>query len=71
MKDGNHVSDGQFVYIEVENDKKNSYLVYCPSISSTNILTHKIPKNGKQIHFIQELGFSRKKKYESSIALNG
>ena len=64
MKDGDHASDGQFIYIEVERDKKTAYLVYCPSISSTNILTHKIPKNGKKIQFIEELGgFSRKKKY--------
>lgn len=49
VTNGTHVSDGEFLYIETEtldreDSGKTEYLVFCPSLSTTNILTHVIPK---------------------------
>lgn len=45
------------------------YLVYCPTLSTTNILTHTIPK-GKGLKFIKEIGRAELE-YQYSLAING
>lgn len=45
------------------------YLVYCPTLSATNVLTHIIPKDS-MITFIQQIG-NTKNKHPHSIGING
>jgi hypothetical protein len=52
-----------------EREGLTEYLVYCPSLSATNILTHIIPKDSA-ISFIQQIG-NTKNKYPQAIGING
>ena len=74
IKNGTHVSDGEFLYIETESlthkdSGKTEYLVFCPTLSTINMLTHVIPKQSA-ITFLQEIG-GTKTKYPHSIGIHG
>ena len=71
-RNGDHTSDGKFIYIEVEGSKNlHEYLIYTPTLSSTNILTHKIKKLASHIKFVQSIGEFKHQKYRYSLAING
>lgn len=75
VENGDHVSDGRFIYIEVslkdDPAHKSEYLVFHPAFSTTNILTHKFIKSSPLSFAQQVKGVGSSSTYPNTLGIHG